>query len=171
MFSELQSPFLSAQTWTANTWWNLNLGDTELTLKSQINTFARHVYASHALIIVTSAEQVGTAESLESPESTTERKKPLILYNCWKRHKVLTLAELFAFFLSLLYFIKRRFIVKVLYLKCYNANPLSRLGQLVFYEPIWQLSPGWCFTHGAFKEAVPLYNTWRICHLQNSPGF
>lgn len=46
--------FLSAQTWTANTWWNLNLGDTEPTLKSQINTFARHVYVSQTLIIFTS---------------------------------------------------------------------------------------------------------------------
>lgn len=46
--------FLSAQTWTANTWWNFNLGDTEPTLKSQINTFARHVYVLQTLIIFTS---------------------------------------------------------------------------------------------------------------------
>lgn len=37
-----------------------------------------------------------------------------------------------------------------------------------FMSPFNSLVPGWCFTHEAFKEAVLLCHTWRICHSQNS---
>lgn len=53
--------------------------------------------------------------------------------------------EISAFFPSLLSFTKWHVRVKMPYLDCYNANPFSRLGQLVFYEPIQQFSPGLMF--------------------------
>lgn len=44
--------------------------------------------------------------------------------------------EIFAFFPALMDFIKWHFRAEMLYLKRSNSNRLSRLRQLLFYEPI-----------------------------------